>query len=87
MEINGLGMASVGVNGMKNDRVLHFVMLGLGSMSAFCGKLKICVFLHGFFFFLPNLEFLFTKYTAGSEFCVFLRLEILEFCGFCGFLE
>ena len=38
-------------------------------------------------YILPNLGFSFMKCTAGSEFHVFLRLEILEFHGFYGFLE
>ena len=42
-------MVTFGANGTKKERVLPFVILSWGSMSAFCGKFKICVFLHGFF--------------------------------------
>ena len=36
---------------------------------------------------LPNLGSWFLKDRAGSEFCVFLKVEMLEFHRFCGFLS
>ena len=53
-------------------------------MSAFSGNAQNSCFS---VLDLPNLGFLFTKYTAGSKFCVFLGVEMLEFCGFHGFLS
>ena len=37
--------------------------------------------------FLSNLGFWFMKDAAGSEFHVFLGVEMLEFHRFCGFLS
>ena len=53
-------------------------------MSAFSGNARN---LYVSAYILPNLGFSFMKYPAGSKFRVFLKLEILEFGGFHGFLS
>ena len=53
----------------------------MSASSGFAGNSCLSVL------FLSNLGFWFTKDAAGSEFRVFPGVEMLEFCGFHGFLS